>query len=238
MKIISRQNSALLLLAGLLVAGCDGKGTKPNTAGGSTDSVQLAPSTPAPPPVPADTVATVKYDSVAVVTHTATVVTDMGEMEFELYGKDAPKTVANFVGLAKKGFYEGIGIHRVEKGFVLQMGDPQTHDSTLYEQWGTGGESIYGGTFDDELDTNLPSARLGYREGTLAMANRGPNTNTSQFFIILRDQPKQKLPYNYTIFGFVRKGMDVAHGIEAAAPKDRPLPPVRIKKITIKEIAA
>ena len=237
MKIISRKNSALLLLAGLALSGCDGKGTKPQSDS-ATDSVQLAPSaTPATPP-PADTVAAVKYDSVAVVTQTATVVTDMGEMEFELYGKDAPKTVENFVGLAKKGFYEGIGIHRVVRGFVLQMGDPQTHDSTLYEQWGTGGESIFGGTFDDELDTNLPSARRGYLEGTLAMANRGPNTNSSQFFIILADQPKQKLPYNYTIFGHVRKGMDVAHRIEAAAPKDRPLPPVRIKKITVQEIAA
>jgi cyclophilin family peptidyl-prolyl cis-trans isomerase len=109
-------------------------------------------------------------------------------------------------------------------------------DSTMYDQWGTGGESIYGAPFEDELDTNLPSARKGYLEGTLAMANRGPNTNTSQFFIMLADVGK-KLPYNYTIFGRVRAGMDVAHKIESAAPNSQPRQPVRITKVTVKPAA-
>ncbi len=153
-----------------------------------------------------------------VVTHTAVIRTSMGPIEIELYGLDAPKTVKNFVELAKKGFYNGILVHRVVPGFVIQMGDPQTRDTALMEYWGRGGQSIYGGEFEDELNPQAPSFKRGYVEGTLAMANRGPNTNTSQFFIMLKDDStlKKPLPRIYTIFGRVTKGMDIVHKIESA----------------------
>ena len=85
----------------------------------------------------------------------------------------------------------------------------------MASEWGTGGNSIYPGIlFQDELNTQTPSYKLGYREGCLAMANSGVNTNTSQFFIVLDNNVKERLPHNYTIFGFVRSGMEVAHKIE------------------------
>jgi cyclophilin family peptidyl-prolyl cis-trans isomerase len=168
-------------------------------------------------------------------THTAVISTSMGDIEIELYGKDAPKTVANFVGLANKGYFEGILVHRVVPGFVIQAGDPKTKDPSLRGEWGTGGESIYGGTFNDELDPNSPSGKLGYVEGVVAMANRGANTNTSQFFIVLQNAPQ--LPYNYTIFGKVTKGMNIAHDIEKA-PIDgqgHPVTPVTIGSVKVEE---
>ncbi|MCB0711483.1 MAG: peptidylprolyl isomerase [Ignavibacteriae bacterium] len=136
-----------------------------------------------------------------VVTHTVVLNTTLGSISIELYGKDAPKTVANFVGLIDSGFYDGILFHRVHPGFVIQAGDPKTKDSTLRSEWGTGGTSIYGGSFADELNPTTPSYKRGYQRGVLAMANRGQNTNTSQFFIMLKDA---SLPKNYTIFGYVR----------------------------------
>ncbi len=154
---------------------------------------------------------TVKREGQPPVTHAAVISTSMGPIEIELYGEDAPKTVANFVGLADKGFYEGILFHRVARGFVIQAGDPKTKDPALRGEWGSGGESIYGGTFEDELNASTLSYQHGYVEGTLAMANRGPNTNTSQFFIMLGSSA---LPKNYTIFGKVTKGMDIVHAIE------------------------
>ncbi len=167
-------------------------------------------------------------------THTALISTTLGDIEIELYGKDAPKAVENFVGLADKGFYEGVLFHRVVPGFVIQAGDPQTKDPKLSGAWGTGGESIYGGTFADELNATTPSGKQGYMEGTLAMANRGPNTNTSQFFIVLSAAGASRLTYNYTIFGRVIKGMDVAHAIEKVALNSSGQPTVPITIGTIK----
>lgn len=135
----------------------------------------------------------------------ATIETSKGVIEVELYETDAPKTVANFVGLAKEGYFNGIIVHRISKGFVIQTGDSTGT--------GRGGRSIYGGTFEDELFPATPSYQAGYVRGTLAMANRGPNTNTSQFFIVLQDAPW--LPKNYTIFGRVTKGMEVVDSIAA-----------------------
>ena len=165
-----------------------------------------------------------------VITHTAVLVTDKGEIELELYGEDAPKTVNNFVGLAKKNFYDSILFHRVVKGFVIQAGDPKSKDPTLKAYWGTGGESIYGREFEDELNPEAPSYKRGYVAGTVAMANHGANTNSSQFFILTGGS----LPHSYTIFGFVRSGMDVVHMIEegvGAPPSD----PVRILDVKVKE---
>ncbi|MCC7436936.1 MAG: peptidylprolyl isomerase [Armatimonadetes bacterium] len=170
------------------------------------------------------------------VTDIAMMETSMGTMEIELYGKDAPKAVENFVTLANQGFYKNILFHRVVPGFVIQAGDPKTKDASLVSDWGTGGNSIYPGIlFPDELNPQTPSYKLGYREGCLAMANSGPNTNTSQFFIVLDDNVKERLPHNYTIFGFVRSGMDVAHKIEGVklggATGQMPMQPVKIINI-------
>ncbi len=129
--------------------------------------------------------------------------TAKGDIEIEFYPDDAPKTVKNFATLAKRGYYNGLNFHRVEPGFVIQGGDPNGN--------GTGGYSIYGTTFDDELIPSTTSYKEGYKEGVVAMANRGPNTNGSQFFIMLADN--DSLPKNYTIFGKVTKGMDVVKKI-------------------------
>jgi len=132
-----------------------------------------------------------------------TIHTAKGDIELELYPNDAPKTVQNFATHAKKGYYNGLTFHRVEPGFVIQGGDPNGN--------GSGGYSIYGSTFEDELNPDTASYKAGYKEGVVAMANRGPNTNGSQFFIMLDDN--DSLPKNYTIFGKVTKGLDVVHKI-------------------------
>jgi cyclophilin family peptidyl-prolyl cis-trans isomerase len=162
----------------------------------------------------------------------ATIETTKGSIEVELYETDAPKTVANFVGLAKEGYFNGIIVHRISKGFVIQTGDPTGT--------GAGGRSIYGGSFEDELFPATPSYQTGYVRGTLAMANRGPNTNTSQFFIVLQDAPW--LPKNYTIFGRVTKGMEVVDSIAAVpitpsrmGPTDgKPVQEIKMTAVTVK----
>ena len=157
--------------------------------------------------------------------------TTKGNFELELFESDAPKTVANFAGLAEQGYYNGIIFHRISKGFVIQGGDSTGT--------GRGGKSIYGKEFDDELNHSAPSYKEGYKRGTVAMANRGPNTNTSQFFIMLKDIP---MPKNYTIFGKVTKGMDVVDSIAAVeiipqmGPTDgKPKIDVVMKKVTVKK---
>src|SRR3989344_4141134 len=133
----------------------------------------------------------------------AVIKTDKGDITLELYPNDAPKTVMNFATLAKNGYYDNLTFHRVEPGFVIQGGDPNGN--------GTGGVSIYGAKFEDELNPNSTSYKTGYLEGVLAMANAGPNTNGSQFFIMLKDN--ETLPKNYTIFGRVTSGDDVVKKI-------------------------
>lgn len=133
----------------------------------------------------------------------AIIKTAKGDITIQLYSADAPKTVANFATLAKYGFYNNLTFHRVEVGFVIQGGDPKGD--------GSGGTSIFGPTFEDELNPNTESYKAGYKEGVVAMANRGPNTNSSQFFIMLADN--DSLPKNYTIFGKVKTGMDVVKKI-------------------------
>ncbi len=156
--------------------------------------------------------------------------TSMGKIEISLYGSDAPKTVQNFVCLIAKGYYNGITFHRVAHGFVIQAGDPTGT--------GSGGESIYGAKFEDELYADTASYKAGYVKGTVAMANAGPNTNGSQFFIMTSDV---SLPNNYTIFGKVSAGLDVVEKIGAVAVKPQlgpedgsPITPITINKATIK----
>ena len=165
----------------------------------------------------------------------AVIETTMGTIEAELYPADAPKTVENFVGLAGKKYFDGIIFHRVVPGFVIQGGDPTGT--------GTGGESIWKKEFADELNPASASYRQGYMKGVLAMANRGPNTNTSQFFIMLADNTT--LPKNYTIFGKVVKGMDVVDAIGGVPLKggmgpeaSKPVTPVVMKKVRIRHEAA
>lgn len=119
--------------------------------------------------------------------------TDKGTIRFNLLADEAPLTVSNFVFLAQKKFYDGLTFHRVEPGFVVQGGDPNGT--------GTGGP---GYKFADE------PVKREYKRGIVAMANSGPNTNGSQFFIMLADTP---LPPQYTIFGEVTEGMDVVDKI-------------------------
>ncbi len=147
--------------------------------------------------------------------YTATIETTAGTMIAELFAAEAPNTVNNFVFLATDKFYEGVIFHRVIKGFMIQGGDPGGT--------GTGGP---GYRFNDE-----PVKRK-YTRGTLAMANAGPNTNGSQFFIMHADYG---LPPNYTIFGKLTSGENVVDTIATAktGPGDRPASPVSIKGITI-----
>lgn len=147
--------------------------------------------------------------------------TNLGDITLELYKNDAPKTVENFLTLAQKGFYDGVIFHRVISGFMIQGGDPTGT--------GMGGP---GYKFADELNAETESYKNGYVRGTLAMANAGPNTNGSQFFIMHQDYP---LPHSYTIFGRVTEGMDVVDSIAAVktGANDKPLEPVTIEKIEI-----
>ncbi len=167
-------------------------------------------------------------DSVAV----GIIKTKFGTIEVELFSKDAPKTVKNFIGLSLMGYYNGVIFHRVAKGFVIQGGDPTGT--------GAGGTSIYGDTFEDELNPETKSFKEGYQKGVLAMANKGPNTNSSQFFIMLTEV--SQMPKNYTIFGKVIKGMDVVDKIGASkitpvmSQNDgKPVDPVAMESVTIEK---
>jgi cyclophilin family peptidyl-prolyl cis-trans isomerase len=157
----------------------------------------------------------------------ATIATDIGDIEVELYDNDAPKATQNFIDLANKGFYDDVIFHRVIPGFVIQAGDGQYGKKSALEKGrvGTGGP---GYKFEDE------PVRGEYQRGSLAMANAGPNTNGSQFFICT-DDLTGKLPKNYTLFGQVTKGLDVVDRI-VAAPRgkgDLPDEPVAMTSVTI-----
>jgi cyclophilin family peptidyl-prolyl cis-trans isomerase len=156
-------------------------------------------------------------------TTVAVIKTTLGTIEIELFEKETPKTVENFVGLANKGYYNGVIFHRVIDGFMIQGGDPTGT--------GRGGESIWGKKFDDEIDSTL----VFDKEGILAMANAGKNTNGSQFFITLA--ATKWLNGNHTIFGKVVDGMDVVKAIGKVAKnsQDRPLTDVVMESVTIEK---
>ncbi len=147
----------------------------------------------------------------------ATINTSKGSIEFELFDADAPKTVANFRELAGKGFYDGLIFHRVIKDFMIQGGCPQGT--------GTGGP---GYAFADEFNDNKVV------RGALAMANSGPNTNGSQFFIVTADACPW-LDGKHTVFGQLRSGEDVIDSIEAARTdgRDRPTEPITLESISL-----
>ncbi len=162
----------------------------------------------------------------------ATIETSLGAIVIELYSDEAPKTVANFIKLAKQGFYNGVIFHRVIPGFMIQTGDPTGT--------GTGGP---GYTFDDEIAMSAETATSGNlmpvlrhdRPGVVSMANRGPNTNGSQFFITLAPTPW--LDGKHTIFGYVVEGQLVVErlaGVERDG-RDRPKKNIAMKQVTIQE---
>jgi cyclophilin family peptidyl-prolyl cis-trans isomerase len=159
----------------------------------------------------------------------ATIATEIGPIEIDLYDQSAPKAVANFLDLAGKGFYDDVVFHRVVPGFVIQGGDGQYGKKSKLDRSkvGTGGP---GYKFEDE------PVKGDYVRGTLAMANAGPNTNGSQFFICTADLTG-RLPKNYTLFGQVTKGMDVVDQIVAAPRNSRDLPdePIAMTSVTIEE---
>jgi cyclophilin family peptidyl-prolyl cis-trans isomerase len=157
---------------------------------------------------------------------TAEIQTNKGNIKIELLEEDAPKATENFRLLAEKGFYDGVIFHRVIKGFMIQGGDPTGT--------GRGGASAWGGRFNDEINPSSPVYQTGYKAGTVAMANAGPNTNGSQFFIMHVDYP---LPPSYTIFGRVTEGQDVVNAIATSQTdgSDRPVSEVKMEKVTISE---
>jgi peptidyl-prolyl cis-trans isomerase B (cyclophilin B) len=159
----------------------------------------------------------------------ATISTELGDIELDLFAEAAPKATKNFVDLARKGFYDDVIFHRVIPGFVIQAGDGQhgKKASLNASRVGTGGP---GYTFEDE------KVQGDYVRGALAMANAGPNTNGSQFFICTADLTG-RLPKNYTLFGQVTKGMDVVDSIVNAPRNARDLPdaPVAITGVAIHE---
>lgn len=160
---------------------------------------------------------------------TATIETDKGNIEIELLPEVAPKTVENFVLLARRGYYNNLKFFRVVKNFMVQTGDPENN--------GQGGQSIWGKPFADEIDRDSALYRDGYKRGSVAMANYGPNTNKSQFFIVDQDYP---LHAGFTIFGKVIRGMSVVDTI-ANVPTERgfdggmskPVDPPVMKTVTI-----
>ncbi len=154
----------------------------------------------------------------------AVVKTNMGTIEIELFANETPKTVENFVGLANKDYYNGVIFHRVIDNFMIQGGDPTGT--------GRGGESLWGGKFADEI---VPSLTHDV-PGILSMANAGPNTNGSQFFITL--VPTPWLDGKHTVFGKVIEGMDVVNAIgkvQTSKPGDKPLKDVVMESVTIEK---
>ena len=228
----------LLLLLPVLIlvlVGCAGEAAPLSTY------TPLATYTPVPIPTPQVVVKEVIVEKIVVVTATptpmptatptpiridqnnryiATITTNHGSIEIELFAKEAPKTVNNFVTLSKDGFYNGLIFHRVIPNFMIQGGDPT----------GTGrGGPDY--TFDDEFHTTLKFDK----PGLLAMANAGPNTNGSQFFITT--VPTAHLTGRHTIFGRVLEGQDVVEAISRVhtSAGDRPIQDVKIEGIQIEE---
>ena len=154
--------------------------------------------------------------------YTAVIKTNLGDMTVEFFTEDAPNTVNNFISLSKDGYYDNVIFHRVISGFMIQGGDPS---GTGHGDYG----KFPGYEFEDELNNQRP-----YEKGILAMANRGPNTNGSQFFIMHVDYP---LPYSYTIFGQVVDGFDVIDKIASVDTDsaDKPTTDVVISTVEVTE---
>ena len=154
--------------------------------------------------------------------YTAVIKTSMGDMSVEFFTEDAPLTVNNFINLSRDGYYDDVIFHRVISGFMIQGGDPS---GTGHGEMG----KYPGYKFEDELNN-----QRSYDKGILAMANAGPDTNGSQFFIMHVNYP---LPYQYTIFGFVTDGLEVIDKIASVetGDGDKPVNDVVIETVEVKE---
>ena len=154
--------------------------------------------------------------------YTAVIKTNMGDMSIEFFTEDAPMTVNNFINLSRDGYYDNVIFHRVISGFMIQGGDPS---GTGHGEMG----KYPGYKFEDELNN-----QRSYDKGILAMANAGPDTNGSQFFIMHVNYP---LPYQYTIFGFVTDGLEVIDKIASVetGDGDKPVNDVVIETVEVKE---
>lgn len=162
-----------------------------------------------------------------------TLKTTEGDITIELFTKDMPITAGNFLTLAQKDYYDGIKFHRVIDGFMIQGGDPLTKDDSMQARWGTGGP---GYAIEDEFVAGLSNVR-----GTISMANSGPNSGGSQFFINLVDNTnldfdKQPLTSKHPVFGKVVSGMDVVEAIgktPTSGPGNTPVTPVVINDVVV-----
>lgn len=167
------------------------------------------------------------HEDLALTVGGAIIHTSMGDITVSFYGDDSPITVNNFLNLAKEGFYDGTSLHRVIKDFMIQGGDPKSKDQTRRGVHGTGDP---GYKFEDEFN-NHPLVR-----GSLAMANSGPNTNGSQFFIVTAEATAW-LDGKHTNFGQVTAGQKVVDAIEAAVTDrfDNPVEPISINSVELME---
>lgn len=160
--------------------------------------------------------------------------TNMGDIEIKLYSEESPVTVNNFLNLAKKDFYDGVKFHRVIKNFMVQAGDPLSKDDSMINRWGTGGP---GYAIEDEYIVGLSNTR-----GTISMANSGPNTGGSQFFINVvnnsgLDWDKEPKTSKHPVFGEVVVGMDIVDKIATVetVSGNKPAEPIIIEDIVLLE---
>lgn len=213
--------AALLVLLGGGYYFIFGSAAKPASSDGFTISMQNATTTITPAGSAGATQTTTNPTQKIM---KATLHTTKGDIVIE-FSAETPKTVENFTKLAKAGFYDGTKFHRVIKAFMIQGGDPLSKDDAMMARWGTGGP---GYQFADEIGANNHNA-----VGTIAMANAGPDTNGSQFFINVADN--NFLDTKHTVFGKVISGMDAVHAIEQTptGQGDRPLSPMVITSITL-----
>lgn len=193
--------------------------TQPTKTPEPVKTIAPTPALPTPVPTPSALVFDINQE------YKVNMETSLGTIKLKLFNKEAPKAVENFVRLIDKKFYDGLTFHRIMPNFMIQGGDPTGT--------GFGGESIYGKEFEDEF---TPKLRFD-KKGILAMANRGKNTNTSQFFITVDSYryPFSGLNDVHTIFGEVTEGLDVIEKIVNSPrdSKDKPLEKISMTKVTL-----
>jgi cyclophilin family peptidyl-prolyl cis-trans isomerase len=217
------------LAVALVLSACSSQQTQTSSPTPTTESEVMSYSTSAPTvtdtpqntPIAVSEKSTNNPSQKAALMKKATIETNLGNITIEFYPEDAPQTVTNFQKLASSGFYNNVTFHRVISGFMIQGGDPAGT--------GTGGP---GYKFNDEINKDSQLYKTGYKKGIVAMANAGPNTNGSQFFIMHADYP---LPPSYTIFGKVVEGLDVVDKIAASETdaNDKPTTAVVMKSVKL-----
>lgn len=213
-----KKNFSILFATALLLAACS-----TSTPSDSVDSSTANGRTEATSTNDNQTDMTSNFDQTALPSKGEQIVvmeTSKGTIKLRLFPEQAPKTVENFMGLAQKGYYNGIMFHRVIPGFMIQGGDPTAT--------GMGGESLWGSSFEDEFSDELSNI-----PGSLSMANAGPNTNGSQFFI--NQVNNNFLDGRHTVFGQVFEGMDIVDEIASVqtGAQDKPVEDVRMENVTV-----